>query len=245
MGVIMFSFAVGVNLLVQPYQNSVAITEDGGMRKMGSQFANVFTTFRSMYWAVYGYLDPSLYPIVPGNSGPDQAPVEHEITSFATEAILTVYHCIIVIALLNLMVSLLVKKADEVLENEENEFKYTRVVIYSEYIDWSSAVPPPFNLLYIVNQTAMKVLWDKEVTVSWPEIWTEKDLISPDPDDTAKNCSAYNKDRAAAESPAKVAFMNSFNSRFDAFHQEAPRELKSTTRITPATTTTNASPYVI
>ncbi|KAK6038450.1 hypothetical protein COOONC_24045 [Cooperia oncophora] len=75
MGVIMISFAVGVNLLVQPYLNSVVIKEDGTEQAM----------VRSMYWAVYGYLDPSLYPIVNGNSGPDQAPIEHYITSFATE----------------------------------------------------------------------------------------------------------------------------------------------------------------
>ncbi|KAE9417399.1 hypothetical protein Angca_009143 [Angiostrongylus cantonensis] len=254
MGVIMFSFAVGVNLLVQPYLDSVTIMEDGVVRKMGHQFGNLFSTLRSMYWAVYGYLDPSIYPVVAGNSGPNQSPVDHAISSFATEAILTAYHCIIVIALLNLMVSLLVKKADEVLENEESEFKYTRVVIYSEHMDWSSAVPPPFNLLYIIQQIAIKFLWDGNVVISWPEMWTEKNLVYPDPDDTAKNCNAYNnimmtlfsrfrankechyrsifrtefdKDRATAESPAKVAFMNSFNSRFDAFHQEAPRNLQN------------------
>ncbi|VDM53124.1 unnamed protein product [Angiostrongylus costaricensis] len=163
MGVIMFSFAVGVNLLVQPYLNSVAIMEDG--------VVHICKTLdrRCLRWGtnalfsipVYGYLDPSIYPVVAGNSGPNQSPVDHAISSFA---ILTAYHCIIVIALLNLMVSLLVKKADEVLENEESEFKYTRVVIYSEYMDWSSAVPPPFNLLYIIKQIVINFFWDGNVT---------------------------------------------------------------------------------
>uniref|UniRef100_A0A0K0DGN6 Ion_trans domain-containing protein n=1 Tax=Angiostrongylus cantonensis TaxID=6313 RepID=A0A0K0DGN6_ANGCA len=157
MGVIMFSFAVGVNLLVQPYLDSMAKnTTNHSYKKI------------NMYWAVYGYLDPSIYPVVAGNSGPNQSPVDHAISSFA---ILTAYHCIIVIALLNLMVSLLVKKADEVLENEESEFKYTRVVIYSEHMDWSSAVPPPFNLLYIIQQIAIKFLWDGNVVISWPVIY--------------------------------------------------------------------------
>ncbi|KJH40657.1 transporter, cation channel family protein [Dictyocaulus viviparus] len=252
MAVIMFSFAVGVNLLVQPYLNSIMVTEDGSTEKMSLRFSSIHKTLRSMYWAVYGYLDPSTYPVVAGNSGPEQAPVDHSVTSFAIEAILTFYHCIIVIALLNLMVSLLVKKADEVLENEESEFKYTRVVIYSEFIDWSSSVPPPFNLLYIIIQIAIKLLRDKNVVVAWPEIWTDKKLAYPDPDATTKDCNAYNnimmtlfsrfratkechyrsvfrtefdKDRAAAESPAKVAFMNTYNDRFDAFQQDAPRGL--------------------
>ncbi|PIO74353.1 hypothetical protein TELCIR_03638 [Teladorsagia circumcincta] len=168
MGVIMVSFAVGVNLLVQPYLNSVVVKEDGTQQTMGLHFRSIFSTIRSMYWAVYGYLDPSLYPIVNGNSGPDQAPTEHYITSFATEMILTLYHCIIVITLLNLMVSLLVKKADEVLENEESEFKYTRVAIYSEYIAWSSSVPPPFNLLFVVKEVFTRLLFDRRVVTSWP-----------------------------------------------------------------------------
>ncbi|KAK5980232.1 hypothetical protein GCK32_018670, partial [Trichostrongylus colubriformis] len=105
--------------------------------------------------------------------------------------ILTLYHCIIVITLLNLMVSLLVKKADEVLENEESEFKYTRVVIYSEYIAWSSSVPPPFNLLYVMKEIFSKLLFDKKVVTSWPEMWTKKELIHPDYEACSKDCETY------------------------------------------------------
>ncbi|VDO60091.1 unnamed protein product [Heligmosomoides polygyrus] len=155
MVVIMLSFAVGVNLLVTPYLNSVMALNNGW-----DLHSSVFITIRNKFWALFGYLDPGLYPIINGNSGPDQAPVKHKITSFALELLLALYHGIIVITILNLMVSLLVKKADEVLENEESEFKYTRVAIYSEYIAWSSAVPPPFNLLYIVKEMLQKLICD-------------------------------------------------------------------------------------
>uniref|UniRef100_A0A7I4YRU2 Ion_trans domain-containing protein n=1 Tax=Haemonchus contortus TaxID=6289 RepID=A0A7I4YRU2_HAECO len=250
MGVVMLSFAVGVNLLVQPYLNSVVVKEDGTQEAMNTRFGTIFSTIRNMYWAVYGYLDPSVYPTVNGNSGPDQAPVDHYLTSFATELLLTIYHCIIVIILLNLMVSLLVKKADEVLENEESEFKYTRIVIYSEYFAWSSSVPPPFNLLYVIKEALWKFFVDDKITVSWPEIWTERELIKPDHETCSKDCNTYNnlmmtlfsrfraskechyrsifrtefdKDRATAESAAKVAFMNSFNDRYEAFQWNPPQ----------------------
>uniref|UniRef100_A0A0N4WTQ0 Ion_trans domain-containing protein n=1 Tax=Haemonchus placei TaxID=6290 RepID=A0A0N4WTQ0_HAEPC len=256
MGVVMLSFAVGVNLLVQPYLNSVVVKEDGTQEAMNTRFGTIFSTIRNMYWAVYGYLDPSVYPTVNGNSGPDQAPVDHYLTSFATELLLTIYHCIIVIILLNLMVSLLVKKADEVLENEESEFKYTRIVIYSEYFAWSSSVPPPFNLLYVIKEALWKLFGDDKVTISWPEIWTEKELIKPDHETCSKDCMTYNnlmmtlfsrfraskechyrsifrtefdKDRATAESAAKVAFMNSFNDRYEAFQWKPPQP----TAVTP------------
>ncbi|KAL6741635.1 hypothetical protein Aduo_014869 [Ancylostoma duodenale] len=211
---------------------------------------SIFFTVRNLYWGVYGYLDPNTYYIVTGNAGPDQAPTRHYITSFATELIITLYHGIIVITLLNLMVSLLVKKADEVLENEESEFKYTRVVIYSEFIDWSSSVPPPFNLLYIAKEMLRKICCDTSVVLSWPELWTAKDLAYPDYATAAMDCEVYNnlmmtlfsrfraskefhyrsifrtefdKDRANAEPVAKVAFMNSYNDRFDAFKWQPPR----------------------
>ncbi|WKY09461.1 hypothetical protein Q1695_002097 [Nippostrongylus brasiliensis] len=253
MGVIMVSFAVGVNLLVQPYLHSTVREEDGSETPMGPHFQNLFITFRNMYWALYGYLDPNLYPIINGNSGPDQQPVQHQITGFATEMIMVLYHCIIVITLLNLMVSLLVKKADEVLENEESEFKYTRIAIYSEYISWSASVPPPFNLLYILKVVIQKLFCDRRVVVSWPELWTPKELVDPDLESCSRDCEVYNnlmlklftrfraskechyrsvfrtefdKDRATAESAAKVAFMNPVNDRYEAFKTESAPVVK-------------------
>ncbi|CAJ0590487.1 unnamed protein product [Cylicocyclus nassatus] len=243
MGIITISFAVGVNLLVQPYLHSVVVNEDGSKTGMGGEFRSIFQTTRRLYWALFGYLDPFIHStIVNGNAGPELTPVDHYVTAFATEMILCLYHCMIVITLLNLMVSLLVKRADEVLDNEEAEFKYTRIVLYSEFIDWSSAVPPPFNLLYFAKEIVVKI-FDKEVIMSWPELWTARDLYRPDYATTANDCSVYNnlmmtifsrfraskechyrtifrtefdKERASAESAAKVAFMNSYNDHYEA-----------------------------
>uniref|UniRef100_A0A1I7XKN7 Ion_trans domain-containing protein n=1 Tax=Heterorhabditis bacteriophora TaxID=37862 RepID=A0A1I7XKN7_HETBA len=240
MGVIMFSFAVGINLLVQPYLGNVE-TRDGVTKTMGSHFKDIGFTFRNLYWAFYGYLDPQLYPLIVGNSGPNQIPVDHFITSFAIECIISLYHGIIIVTLLNLMVSLLVKKADEVLENEESEFKYTRIVIYSEFLDWSSAVPPPFNLLLIIKQLFV-CLMSRNYEMCWPEIFIDRSIIKPKPEIAEKDCAVYevhlmlklfsrfraskechyktiyrtefDKDKQS-ETLAKVAFMNSTHREID------------------------------
>ena len=77
-------------------------------------------------------------------------PVSHNLNSATLEILGALYHGIIIITVLNLMTSLLVKKADEVLDNEEMEFKYTRAAMFAEFVSWEMAAPPPFNLILVV-----------------------------------------------------------------------------------------------
>ena len=84
--------------------------------------------------------------------------------------ITALYHIMLVLMLLNLMISLLVKKADEVLENEDTEYKYTRIAIYSEYISWESTIPRWFRILrkknffdlYYKSRKSLFLLWHLE-----------------------------------------------------------------------------------
>uniref|UniRef100_A0A914ZZL9 Ion transport domain-containing protein n=1 Tax=Parascaris univalens TaxID=6257 RepID=A0A914ZZL9_PARUN len=34
-------------------------------------------------------------------------------------------------------------------KDEDTEWKYSRSVIYAEYFDWHTALPPPFNIFFI------------------------------------------------------------------------------------------------
>lgn len=77
-------------------------------------------------------------------------PVKHTLNSSTFEILAAVYHGILIITVLNLMTSILVKGADEVLDNEEMEFKFTRAAIYSEFLSWEMAAPPPLNLILVV-----------------------------------------------------------------------------------------------
>ncbi|VDN30693.1 unnamed protein product [Cylicostephanus goldi] len=85
MGVIVISFAVGINMIVQPYLHSVVYKPDNTKMSMGDEFRSIFQTTRRLYWAIYGFLDPSAYTVINGNAGPELTPVEHYVTAFATE----------------------------------------------------------------------------------------------------------------------------------------------------------------
>uniref|UniRef100_A0A914P8X7 Transient receptor ion channel domain-containing protein n=1 Tax=Panagrolaimus davidi TaxID=227884 RepID=A0A914P8X7_9BILA len=97
-------------------------------------------------------------------------------SSFANELLVAVYYIVTVITLLNLMISLLVKKADEVLANEDVEWKFTRAHMYFEFFEDSAAVPPPFNLIYIFTSYLRKICSGK-YTFVWPDLLTTKKLV--------------------------------------------------------------------
>ncbi|CAB3403111.1 unnamed protein product [Caenorhabditis bovis] len=148
--IVIFSFSVGLNLLVGPYVNRVSVDSNGAVEaRTNDEYSTLGTSTKNLFWSIFGYLGPSTYTTVAGNAGPEQEPVNHPFNTAAVEMLGALYHGIIIITLMNLMTSLLVKKADEVLDNEELEFKYTRAAIYSEFLSWEMAAPPPLNLILI------------------------------------------------------------------------------------------------
>uniref|UniRef100_A0A914BYQ0 Transient receptor ion channel domain-containing protein n=1 Tax=Acrobeloides nanus TaxID=290746 RepID=A0A914BYQ0_9BILA len=189
-GVIMISFAIALNTMLQPYSDNimyepeyfpeiknVIINKQGNKRKMIDYFDSFITSIRNLFWAFYGYLHPADYYIVVGNAGPEKLPTEHYITKGAAELTVAAYYLVTVVLVLNLMISLLVKSAHEVLDNEDVEWKYTRLHIYAEYFERSMAVPPPFNLIYV----PVDFIWrcfTKEYRFIWPDLLIKKSSIS-------------------------------------------------------------------
>ncbi|KAF1761424.1 hypothetical protein GCK72_009680 [Caenorhabditis remanei] len=148
---IIISFSVGLNILVSPYLNRKSIKKDNTPDKITTdQYASIGTSSKNLFWSIFGYLGPSTYTTVVGNTGAEMDPVSHNLNSATLEILGALYHGIIIITVLNLMTSLLVKKADEVLDNEEMEFKYTRAAMFAEFVSWEMAAPPPFNLILVV-----------------------------------------------------------------------------------------------
>ncbi|GMT10202.1 hypothetical protein PFISCL1PPCAC_1499, partial [Pristionchus fissidentatus] len=230
MGVIMFSFAIGLNILTSPYLKMSVHKEDGTDAESSNYFDSIPNAFRHLYWAFYGYMEYSSYPMEVGNAGPDQAPVQNTVLAMATEGITMAYYAILVITLLNLMISLLVKKADEVLDNEDLEFKYTRACIYSEFFEPSISVPPPLNIIHWISRPIF-CLASGDYQFHWPEIYIRKDLVDPSIEKideerinllvmmfkryrASKECLYKSAFRASVEKekteavPAKVTFMN-------------------------------------
>ncbi|KAF8384315.1 spe-41 [Pristionchus pacificus] len=230
MGIIMFSFAIGLNILSSPYLGATVRSHDGTTAESSDFFQSIPNSARHLYWAFYGYMEYTQFPLAVGNAGPEQNRASNTVVEYAIEGISMSYHAILIITLLNLMISLLVKKADEVLDNEDLEFKYTRAAIYSEFYEPSFSVPPPFNILHWIIRPIF-CLASGEYELHWPEIYIRKDLIDPSKDKieeervnllvmmfkrfrACRECLYKSAFRANIEKekteavPAKVTFMN-------------------------------------
>ncbi|CAD6188442.1 unnamed protein product [Caenorhabditis auriculariae] len=142
MAIVIFSFAVGLNMMLYPYNQT------NGLEKL-TAFNTIPISLETLYWSFFGYLDPKSYRIQ--ISEEKRIPIKNEMpaTNVSVEMFVALFHIVIIIVLLNLITALLVKTAEEVQDNEELEYKYTRAAIYSEFFTWEHAVPPPFNLIHV------------------------------------------------------------------------------------------------
>ncbi|KAI6199872.1 Transient-receptor-potential-like protein [Aphelenchoides besseyi] len=153
MFVVMFAFAVAVNTIHQPYMRSHSLGSNEQLNSEKLIFSDLIGSMKMLFWAFYGYLHPTDYELSA------KSRVSNEfVTRIGVECLVAIYYIVMVIALLNLMISLLVKRAHEVLDNEEVEWKYTRMQIYSEYFEPTSAVPPPFNLIFLLTLNIKRII---------------------------------------------------------------------------------------
>ncbi|VDN01100.1 unnamed protein product [Thelazia callipaeda] len=171
--IIMICFSLGINTMYQPYNQNSVVDKDGNVIHQKNTYSTIGITFRNLYWSFYGYLAPWDYTLVVGNAGPDQAPVQHPITNIAGEIMIASFHIAVVVTLLNLMISMLVRTADNVLKNKDHEWKFTRCRIYAEYFEWFSAIPPPFNLLYNTTCALYRAFSD-DFKFVYPDLWIPK-----------------------------------------------------------------------
>ncbi|VDO24879.1 unnamed protein product [Brugia timori] len=178
--IIMICFSLGINTMYQAYNENRL------------KFCSIGITFRNLYWSFYGYLAPWDYKLVVGNAGPNQEPIEHPLTNYAGEITIAIFHIAVVITLLNLMISMLVRTADTVLKNEDQEWKFTRCQIYSEYFDWFTAIPPPFNLIY--NTTCgLYRLFSNKFKFVYPDLWIPVQIWNPSVNDVIEQDFLYLK----------------------------------------------------
>ncbi|VDK72437.1 unnamed protein product [Onchocerca ochengi] len=155
--------------MYQAYNENRVMDKDGNIITQRDTYSNIAITFRNLYWSFYGYLAPWDYKVIVGNAGPNQESTEHPITNYAGEITIAAFHIAVVITLLNLMISMLVRRADKVLNNQDQEWKFTRCQIYAEYFEWFTAIPPPFNLIY--NTTcALYRLFSKKFKFIYPKL---------------------------------------------------------------------------
>ncbi|VDM08441.1 unnamed protein product [Wuchereria bancrofti] len=188
----MICFSLGINTMYQAYNENRVLDKSGNIIQQKETYSSIGITFRNLYWSFYGYLAPWDYKLVVGNAGPNQEPTEHPLTNYAGEITIAIFHIAVVITLLNLMISMLVRTADTVLKNEDQEWKFTRCQIYAEYFDWFTAIPPPFNLIY--NTTCgLYRLFSNKFKFVYPDLWIPVQIWNPSVNDVIEQDFLYLK----------------------------------------------------
>ncbi|OUC45505.1 transporter, cation channel family protein [Trichinella nativa] len=142
--VIIGSFALGLNYLIEHYKGNVVL-RDGKLYEQPTFMTSIESAIRYLYWAWYGYLDPERLEVVVGQFGPDKEETKHYLVQSAAELLSALYYIILVVSLLNLMISIMSNTAAAVLENSEKEWAYVLSQIWMEFFDDCRMIPPPFN----------------------------------------------------------------------------------------------------
>ncbi|KRX40423.1 Short transient receptor potential channel 3, partial [Trichinella nativa] len=147
--VIIGSFALGLNYLIEHYKGNVVL-RDGKLYEQPTFMTSIESAIRYLYWAWYGYLDPERLEVVVGQFGPDKEETKHYLVQSAAELLSALYYIILVVSLLNLMISIMSNTAAAVLENSEKEWAYVLSQIWMEFFDDCRMIPPPFSLLQLL-----------------------------------------------------------------------------------------------
>ncbi|KAL1238615.1 Short transient receptor potential channel [Trichinella spiralis] len=147
--VIIGSFALGLNYLIEHYKGNVVL-RDGKLYEQPTFMTSIESAIRYLYWAWYGYLDPERLEVVVGQFGPDKEETKHHLVQSAAELLSALYYIILVVSLLNLMISIMSNTAAAVLENSEKEWAYVLSQIWMEFFDECRMIPPPFSLLQLL-----------------------------------------------------------------------------------------------
>ncbi|KRX52777.1 Transient-receptor-potential-like protein [Trichinella sp. T9] len=112
--VIIGSFALGLNYLIEHYKGNVVL-RDGKLYEQPTFMTSIESAIRYLYWAWYGYLDPERLEVVVGQFGPDKEETKHYLVQSAAELLSALYYIILVVSLLNLMISIMSNTAAAVL----------------------------------------------------------------------------------------------------------------------------------
>ncbi|KFD58646.1 hypothetical protein M513_00339 [Trichuris suis] len=149
--VVIGSFALGLNFLIEHYKYNVAVRE-GDVVEQPFFMTSIKDALRYLYWAWFGYLDPERLEVIVGNYDPQGYESKHIIVQYAAEFLSALYYIILVISLLNLMISIMATTAQSAIDNSKTEWQFVCCLLWSEYFGDCRALPPPMCLPYLLFQ---------------------------------------------------------------------------------------------
>ncbi|XP_072049327.1 uncharacterized protein [Amphiura filiformis] len=139
LGIILFSFAVGLTYMFSYYDKvqSLSCAADSSVECEDSRFSNLFFGVLYLFWSALGF--ESQDPLFLSNQA-----VVIEKTGLVLYA---AFYILIVIVLLNALIAVMSEAYNNVEENADTEWKFHSTVMWMNILLDDDVIPPPFNLL--------------------------------------------------------------------------------------------------
>ncbi|XP_033641741.1 short transient receptor potential channel 4-like [Asterias rubens] len=136
LGLILGSFAMGLTLTYSNQKITEIQQAQLQIHRVGT-FTSVFQSVLSLYWSLFG-----LMPVEDL-----QLPGDYVVKETAGSVLYATFYVLIVVVLLNALIAVWSNLYNEIEENSDIQWKFSRTAMWMRYIDNDVRVPPPFNLL--------------------------------------------------------------------------------------------------
>ncbi|XP_072048694.1 uncharacterized protein [Amphiura filiformis] len=138
-GVVLFSFAVGLTYMYSYYDKvqSLSCGRTSGVECVDSKFSNLFFGFMYLFWSALGFQDQGALAL------------SNQAVVIETAGVLlyAAFYVLMVIVLLNALIAVMSKTYHSVEGNADVEWKFHSTVMWMSILFDDDVIPPPFNLL--------------------------------------------------------------------------------------------------
>ncbi|XP_013790468.1 short transient receptor potential channel 5-like [Limulus polyphemus] len=156
--IIILSFATGMTRLYQYYNGMVQIDENKHKKAQLSSFVRFDYSVKTLFWALFGMSPVEAADVIISNLETGGKTIRHHLfTEGVGHFLYSLYHLIIGIALINVLIAILTTSYQDVVDNADTEWKYSRTRLWLRYINYPSTIPPPLSLIPLVDFIGNKI----------------------------------------------------------------------------------------
>ncbi|CAJ0577626.1 unnamed protein product, partial [Mesorhabditis spiculigera] len=155
-------FGLGLYGILHPFsatdeEKSGEFIKNNGFQVYSGNLAEAMSNF---FWNVFGLIDEGYSQAHAGFAGPNQESVNPVMTMIVARIILSAFFLTVVVALLNIMLSILVARLEAAKTTDEWSFYRTKVIL--DYFNWEMSYIPPYSLLIPFRSLCVKTPPDEK-----------------------------------------------------------------------------------
>nr|KAG5713046.1 hypothetical protein BaRGS_021840 [Batillaria attramentaria] len=138
------SFMVSLRNLYWYYADNPVPNDkrNGNITDAASSFEDIMSTFRTVFWWIYGRGAMKDTLNVPSEYGENA-----DITQEVGQWLAALYHVSVIIVFVNLLIAMMTRSFEKIVGDVDAEWKFARSVLYVEYISEGCVLPVPLNIL--------------------------------------------------------------------------------------------------